>query len=188
MRESLQRNGRGPITVPPPPPCPTICGFARMTGRRFGAIRLCLTRIKTATLAAKPSLPTFHLSSCPSMAHSSKKACPVGAPLDRSPYSDFTTTRPALRFSNGHFTMIGLKVNDKPLLRPTASSAPTEAPGVPVDQGARRPADLALQHLQVGDHIIVGKAHRHAAHRLPAAGQAAVPDVHPAPAGAVPEA
>ena len=29
----------------------------------------------------------------------------------------FTTTRdPALRFSNGHFTMIGLKVNDKPLL------------------------------------------------------------------------
>ena len=32
----------------------------------------------------------------------------------------FTTTRdPALRFSNGHFTMIGLRVNDKPLLRAT---------------------------------------------------------------------
>ena len=30
----------------------------------------------------------------------------------------FTTTRdPALRFSNGHFTMIGLRVNNKPLLR-----------------------------------------------------------------------
>ena len=30
----------------------------------------------------------------------------------------FTTTRDtALRFSNGHFTMIGLRVNDKPLLR-----------------------------------------------------------------------
>ena len=30
----------------------------------------------------------------------------------------FTTTRdPALRFSSSHFTMIGLKVNDKPLLR-----------------------------------------------------------------------
>ena len=28
----------------------------------------------------------------------------------------FTTTRdPSLRFSNGHFTMIGLRVNDKPL-------------------------------------------------------------------------
>lgn len=30
----------------------------------------------------------------------------------------FTTTRSqSLRFSNGHFTMIGLKVNGKPLLR-----------------------------------------------------------------------
>ncbi|MGI9153474.1 MAG: ferredoxin--NADP reductase, partial [Rubrivivax sp.] len=30
----------------------------------------------------------------------------------------FTTTRdPALRFSNGHFTMIGLMVDGKPLLR-----------------------------------------------------------------------
>ena len=30
----------------------------------------------------------------------------------------FTTTRdPALRFSNGHFTMIGLRINNKPLLR-----------------------------------------------------------------------
>jgi len=30
----------------------------------------------------------------------------------------FTTTRdPALRFSNGHFTMIGLMVEGKPLLR-----------------------------------------------------------------------
>ena len=30
----------------------------------------------------------------------------------------FTTTRStSLRFSNGHFTMIGLRVNDKPLLR-----------------------------------------------------------------------
>jgi ferredoxin-NADP reductase len=30
----------------------------------------------------------------------------------------FTTTRdPSLRFSNGHFTMIGLRVDGKPLLR-----------------------------------------------------------------------
>jgi ferredoxin--NADP+ reductase len=30
----------------------------------------------------------------------------------------FTTTRDqSLRFSNGHFTMIGLKINGKPLLR-----------------------------------------------------------------------
>jgi malate dehydrogenase (oxaloacetate-decarboxylating)(NADP+) len=38
----------------------------------------------------------------------------------------FTTTRDSsLRFSNGHFTMIGLRVNGKPLLRAYSSSAPT---------------------------------------------------------------
>jgi len=30
----------------------------------------------------------------------------------------FTTTRDqSLRFSNGHFTMIGLKINDKPIMK-----------------------------------------------------------------------
>ena len=38
----------------------------------------------------------------------------------------FTTTRDAaLRFHNGHFVMIGLEVEGKPLLRPTASPART---------------------------------------------------------------
>jgi ferredoxin--NADP+ reductase len=38
----------------------------------------------------------------------------------------FTTTRDtALRFSNGHFTMIGLKVDGKPCCAPTPSPAPT---------------------------------------------------------------
>jgi ferredoxin--NADP+ reductase len=32
---------------------------------------------------------------------------------------------PALRFSNGHFTMIGLRVNDKPLLRAYSIVSPT---------------------------------------------------------------
>ena len=37
----------------------------------------------------------------------------------------FTTTRdPALRFSNGHFTMIGLKVDGKPLLREYSIASP----------------------------------------------------------------
>ncbi|RZI97467.1 MAG: ferredoxin--NADP reductase [Haliea sp.] len=50
----------------------------------------------------------------------------------------FTTTRDAsLRFSNGHFTMIGLRVNDKPLIRAYLTSR--------------------LQHIQVGDSIIVGR-------------------------------
>ena len=37
----------------------------------------------------------------------------------------FTTTRyPGLRFSNRHFTMIGLKVVNKPLLRPYSIVSP----------------------------------------------------------------
>ena len=42
----------------------------------------------------------------------------------------FTTTRdPSLRFSNGHFTMIGLRVDGKPLLRAySIASAKRPAP------------------------------------------------------------
>ena len=37
----------------------------------------------------------------------------------------FTTTRSqSLRFSNGHFTMIGLKINGKPLLRAYSIASP----------------------------------------------------------------
>ena len=72
----------------------------------------------------------------------------------------FTTTRdPALRFSNGHFTMIGLKVNDKPLLRAysivSANYEETlEFLSIKVPDG---PLTSRLQHIQVGDNIIVGK-------------------------------
>ena len=58
----------------------------------------------------------------------------------------FTTTRDqSLRFSNGHFTMIGLRVNNKPLLRAYSivEREPRRAPRVPEHQGARWPADLA---------------------------------------------
>ncbi len=48
----------------------------------------------------------------------------------------FTTTRDtSLRFSNGHFTMIGLRVNDK-------------------QDG---PLTSRLQHIQVGDTVVVGR-------------------------------
>ena len=72
----------------------------------------------------------------------------------------FTTTRdPALRFSNGHFTMIGLKVNDKPLLRAYSIVSANyeehlEFLSIKVPDG---PLTSRLQHIQVGDHIIVGK-------------------------------
>ena len=72
----------------------------------------------------------------------------------------FTTTRDAsLRFSNGHFTMIGLRVNDKPLLRAYSIVSPNYADhleflSIKVPDG---PLTSRLQHIQVGDTIIVGR-------------------------------
>ncbi len=72
----------------------------------------------------------------------------------------FTTTRDqALRFSNGHFTMIGLKVNGKPLLRAYSIVSANyedhlEFLSIKVPDG---PLTSRLQHIDVGDSIIVGK-------------------------------
>jgi len=72
----------------------------------------------------------------------------------------FTTTRdPGLRFSNGHFTMIGLRVDGKPLLRAYSIASANyedhlEFLSIKVEQG---PLTSRLQHIQVGDTIIVGK-------------------------------
>lgn len=72
----------------------------------------------------------------------------------------FTTTRDAsLRFSNGHFTMIGLKVNGKPLLRAYSIVSANyeehlEFLSIKVQDG---PLTSRLQHIQPGDEIIVGR-------------------------------
>ncbi|MFZ7309426.1 ferredoxin--NADP reductase [Comamonas jiangduensis] len=72
----------------------------------------------------------------------------------------FTTTRDtSLRFSNGHFTMIGLKVDGKNLLRAYSIASPNyeehlEFLSIKVEDG---PLTSRLQHIQVGDTIIVGK-------------------------------
>ena len=72
----------------------------------------------------------------------------------------FTTTRdPGLRFSNGHFTMIGLMVGGKPLLRAYSIVSPNyeetlEFLSIKVPDG---PLTSRLQHIQPGDTIIVGK-------------------------------
>ena len=72
----------------------------------------------------------------------------------------FTTTRDTgLRFSNGHFTMIGLKVDGKPLLRAYSIVSPNyeehlEFLSIKVPEG---PLTSRLQHIQVGDTVIVGK-------------------------------
>jgi ferredoxin--NADP+ reductase len=73
----------------------------------------------------------------------------------------FTTTRDqALRFSNGHFTMIGLKQpNGKPLLRAYSIASANyeehlEFLSIKVPDG---PLTSQLQHIQPGDTIVVGR-------------------------------
>ena len=72
----------------------------------------------------------------------------------------FTTTRDAsLRFLNGHFTMIGLRVNGKPLLRANSVVSANYAEhleflSIKVQDG---PLTSKLQHIQPGDTIIVGR-------------------------------
>lgn len=72
----------------------------------------------------------------------------------------FTTTRDgSLRFSNGHFTMVGLRVDGKPLLRAYSIVSANyedhlEFLSIKVPNG---PLTSRLQHIQVGDTVIVGK-------------------------------
>lgn len=72
----------------------------------------------------------------------------------------FTTTRdPSLRFSNGHFTMIGLRVEGKPLIRAYSIVSANyeehlEFLSIKVPDG---PLTSRLQHIQVGDTIVVGR-------------------------------
>lgn len=72
----------------------------------------------------------------------------------------FTTTRASgLRFSNGHFTMIGLHVEGKPLLRAYSIVSPNyeeylEFLSIKVENG---PLTSRLQNVKVGDTILVGR-------------------------------
>ncbi|KEQ19262.1 ferredoxin--NADP reductase [Endozoicomonas numazuensis] len=71
----------------------------------------------------------------------------------------FTTTRnQGLRFKNGHFTMIGLEIENKPLLRAySIASANYEEEmeffSIKVQDG---PLTQHLQMLEVGDNVLVG--------------------------------
>ncbi|MFZ5697420.1 MAG: ferredoxin--NADP reductase, partial [Pseudomonadota bacterium] len=71
----------------------------------------------------------------------------------------FTTTRdPGFRFKSGHFTMIGLKVGERPLLRAySIASASYEETmeffSIKVQNG---PLTQHLQKLKPGDEILVG--------------------------------
>src|SRR6187551_1449650 len=70
----------------------------------------------------------------------------------------FTTTRSrGLRFKNGHFLMVGLEVEGKPLLRAYSVASPNyeehlEFYSIKVQNG---PLTSRLQHLKVGEHVIL---------------------------------
>lgn len=72
----------------------------------------------------------------------------------------FTTTRgQSLRFESGHFVMIGLQVNNKPLLRAYSIASPAweehlEFLSIKVPDG---PLTSRLQNLEVGDELLVGR-------------------------------
>lgn len=72
----------------------------------------------------------------------------------------FTTTRnQGLRFSNGHFTMVGLPVDGKPLVRAYSVVSANyeehlEFLSIKVPHG---PLTSRLQHIRVGDTVLVGK-------------------------------
>ncbi|MEY1662293.1 ferredoxin--NADP reductase [Isoalcanivorax beigongshangi] len=72
----------------------------------------------------------------------------------------FTTTRdPGFRFKNGFFTMIGLEVEGRPLLRAYSVVSPNydeelEFFSIKVPDG---PLTSRLQHLQVGDQVLIGR-------------------------------
>ena len=72
----------------------------------------------------------------------------------------FTTTRdPGLRFENGHFVMIGLRVDGKPLTRAYSIASPNyqetlEFLSIKVQNG---PLTSRLQHLKPGDDLLVSR-------------------------------
>jgi ferredoxin--NADP+ reductase len=72
----------------------------------------------------------------------------------------FTTTRdPALRFRNGHFVMIGLPVDGKPLMRAYSIASPNWAEhleflSIKVENG---PLTSRLQHIVPGDRLLIGQ-------------------------------
>ncbi|NDU91221.1 MAG: ferredoxin--NADP reductase [Ferrovum sp.] len=72
----------------------------------------------------------------------------------------FTTTRdPGLRFENGHFVMIGLQTEGKPLMRAYSIASANyeehlEFLSIKVQNG---PLTSRLQHIQVGDDILVSR-------------------------------
>jgi ferredoxin--NADP+ reductase len=74
-------------------------------------------------------------------------------------FSIKTTRDPGLRFENGQFVMIGLQVDDKPLVRAYSIASPNyeehlEFFSIKVQNG---PLTSRLQHIKVGDDLLVSR-------------------------------
>ena len=72
----------------------------------------------------------------------------------------FTTSRdPSFRFENGHFTMVGLEVDGRPLLRAYSMASANydeqlEFFSIKVPDG---PLTSRLQHIRVGDEVLISR-------------------------------
>jgi ferredoxin--NADP+ reductase len=74
-------------------------------------------------------------------------------------FSFKTERAPEFRFENGHFTMVGLQVDDKPALRAYSIASANyedhlEFLSIKVQDGL---LTSRLQHIQVGDEVLLGK-------------------------------
>lgn len=104
----------------------------------------------------RPATPTRHRDAM--SAFNQERVLDVHHWTDR--LFSFSTTRDAgMRFSNGHFTMIGLPVDGRPLLRAYSIASPNyedhlEFLSIKVDDG---PLTSRLQHIHAGDTVIVGR-------------------------------
>ena len=78
---------------------------------------------------------------------------------NESLFSFRTTRDPGLRFRNGHFVMIGLPVDGKPLMRAYSIASPNWAEhleflSIKVENG---PLTSRLQHIRPGDRMLIGQ-------------------------------
>ncbi len=78
---------------------------------------------------------------------------------NESLFSFRTTRDPSFRFENGHFVMLGLNVDGRPLLRAYSIASPNweehlEFLSIKVPNG---PLTSRLQHLAVGDEVLVSR-------------------------------
>jgi len=104
--------------------------------------------------------PTFHLASTGNTMSAFAEERVLSVHHWTDSLFSFTTTRDqSLRFLNGHFTMIGLRVEGKPLLRAYSIASANyeehlEFLSIKVEDG---PLTSRLQHVRVGDTVIVGR-------------------------------